>query len=114
MREHLKALQEYFPHLEEDDMKRKKQTDQWPGMCMLWVMLFRDPYQQVFRWVVSQLKENTSMPQNAFLFLDFLRFLVKKHNDDWYKRTPKEALEWSKENLVFADGPLEEEEEDDE
>ncbi len=71
MRKHLKELQEYFPHLEEEDMKRRKQSDKYPGMCMFWVMLFRDPHQEVFRWVVSQLKENTSMPQNAFLFFDF-------------------------------------------
>ena len=114
MHEHLKALQEYFPHLEEVDMKRKNKDDKWPGMCMLWVMLFHDPRREVFRWVVCQLKENTSMPHNAFLALDFLRFFVKKHKDDLYKRTPEEALQWCKENFSFADAPLEEEEEEDE
>ena len=78
MREHLKALQEYFPHLTEYDMKRKKESDKWPGMCMLWVMLFHDPRKEVFRWVVRQLLDNTSVPDNAFLVLDFLRFFVKK------------------------------------
>ncbi len=53
------------------------------------------------------------MPQNAFLFLDFLRFFFKKHKDDLYNRTPEEALEWCKENVFFGDAPLEEEEEED-
>ena len=35
MREHLKALQEYFPHLTEQDMKLRKKDDKFPGMCML-------------------------------------------------------------------------------
>jgi hypothetical protein len=112
MRKHLKDLQEYFPHLTEHDMKLRKKEDNWPGMCMLWVMLFHDPHKQVHRWVVCQLKEHTSMPPNAFLHLDFLRFLAKKHRNDWYKKTPEEALEWSKENLFFADGPLAEEEDE--
>ena len=103
MWEHLKALQEYFPHLTEQDMKSRKESDKWPGMCMFWVMFFHDPRREVFRWVESKLKENTSMPQNAFLVLDFLRFLVKKHKDDWYKRTPEKALEWCKENVYFTD-----------
>ena len=105
MREHLQMLQEYFPHLTEHDMKLRKKEDQWPGMCMLWVMLFLDPYQQVFRWVVSQLKENTSMPQNAFLVLDFLRFFCKKHKKQLLNSTPEEALEWCKENVYFSDAP---------
>jgi hypothetical protein len=114
MRKHLAELKEYFPHLEEEDMKRRKKSDQWPGMCMFWVMLFRDPHKEVFRWVVSELKENTSMPQNAFLFFDFLRYFVKKHKDELFKRTPEEALEWCKENVGFTDGEDEEDEEEEE
>ena len=39
-REHLEALQELFPHLTEEDMYRKKAGDNFPGMCMLYVMMF--------------------------------------------------------------------------
>ena len=78
MRKHLKALQEYFPHLTEEDMMRKKKSDKYPGMCMLYTMLFFDPCKEVFRWVTTELMEKTSVPQNAFLVLDFLRFFLQE------------------------------------
>ena len=57
MREHLKALQEWFPHLTEEDMSRKKQSDKYPGMLMLYTMMFWDPRKEVFRWVTMELME---------------------------------------------------------
>ena len=114
MRKHLKELQEYFPHLEEQDMKRRKPGDKFPGMCMLWVLLFHDRHKEVFRWVVTQLREKTSMPQNAFWVLEFLRFFVKRRRKQRFKITPEKALAWCKENVYMTDAEDEEDEEDEE
>ena len=108
--EHLKDLQEWFPHLTEDDMMLMKKGDKYSGMCMLWCLFYMDSHQEVFKWVARQLMDNTSMPHDAFLVLEFLRFFCTKHQKELFKSTPEKALEWCKENVSFSDETEEEEE----
>ena len=108
LREHLKALQELFLHLTEQDMKLRKESDKYSCMCMLWVLLCHDAHQEALRWVARQLMDNTSMEPNAFLVLELLRLFAKQHKKDLFKRTPEKALEWCKKNAFFSDGPPQE------